>query len=262
MGHEGKLENQNLLPLVEEILRTKSVRAVDGSTTFPLKDAIDEETGALLQELIEEKRPKVTMEIGLAYGISGLFICEALAKASGKKHIAVDAFQSSTWSGIGMHHLRQAGFGDLVELREQLSEDALPQMVQEGVKVDLAFIDGTHSFDQKIVDFFYVDRLLNVGGVIAFDDCDWASIRQACRYIATNRPYRVCGTTAGTPPGWRGNTVRWLARQSKGVGRLLNPKFTVADEQLGMPAGARCIAFEKMSGERPAVWPDSGYHEF
>jgi predicted O-methyltransferase YrrM len=246
--------------LVEEILQSKQVRTVDGTATLPLKDAIDAETGPLLQRLIQEKRPSVTLEIGLAYGVSALFICEALARVGGKKHIAIDAFQSTMWSGIGIHHLRQAGFGGLVELWEQLSQDALPQLVTEGVKVDFAFIDGTHSFDQKIVDFFYVDRLLNVGGVVAFDDCNWTSIHQVCRFIATNRPYRVCGTTFGTPPGIRGRLIRWMAQHSATMRQIVKPMFVLPDEQFGIQAGSRCIAFEKLADY--IVTPDYQLREF
>ena len=236
-----------MLPLVEEILRSKQVRTVDGTGTLPLKDSINAEIGHLLQKLIAEKRPSVTMEIGLAYGLSTLCICEALLKAGGRRHIAIDAFQSTMWNNIGLQHVRDAGFGDLVELREELSQDALPRMVAEGLKVDFAYIDGTHTFDQKMVDFFYVDRILNVGGVIAFDDCDWTSVHQVCRFIAANRPYRVCGATPGTPPGIRGRAIQWAARHSKNLRLLLKPRFILPDEQLGILAGSRCIAFEKLA---------------
>ena len=249
-----------MLPLVEEILQTKQVRTVDGATTLALKDSIDEAIGALLQKLIAEKRPSITMEIGLAYGLSTLFICEALAKVGGTRHIAIDAFQSSIWGGIGLHHVRTAGYGNLLELREELSQDALPRLVAEGVKVDFAYIDGTHTFDQKIVDFFYVDRILNVGGVIVFDDCDWPSIHQVCRFIATNRPYRVCGSTRGTPPGIRGGVIKWAARHSRNLRLLLKPRFLQPDEQFGIQAAARCIAFEKL--DEYVVHPDYVFKEF
>ncbi len=249
-----------MLPLVEEILRSKQVHTIDGTGTLPLKDSINAEIGALLQKLITEKRPSVTMEIGLAYGLSTLCICEALAKIGGQRHIAIDAFQSSMWQGIGIHYVRAAGFGNLVELREELSQDALPRLVAEGIKVDFAYIDGTHTFDQKIVDFFYVDRILNVGGVIAFDDCDWPSIHQVCRFIATNRPYRVCGSTAGTPPGIRGRIVKSAARHSKNLRLIVKPHFLQPDEQLGIQAGARCIAFEKLADYE--VQPDYVFHDF
>ena len=246
--------------LAEEILQTKTVRTVNGAASLPLKDAIDAETGHLLQKLIEEKRPAMTLEVGLAYGVSSLFICEALRKVSAKKHIAIDAFQNTLWSGIGIHYLRQAGFDNLVELREQLSEYALPQLVQDGVKVDFAFIDGTHSFDQKIIDFFYVDRLLNVGGVLAFDDCNWPSIHQVCRFIATNRPYRVCATTSGTVTGWRARLLQWAARRSRNLQLALKPKFFFSDEELGIVPNARCVAFEKLADY--AVKPDYQMREF
>jgi len=235
-------------PILEEILRTKSVHTLDGTAALPLKDAIDSETGSLLQKLIRQKRPAVTLEIGLAYGVSALFICEALVGVGGRKHIAIDAFQNSVWHGIGIHHVRAAGFSALVELREQLSEYALPQLVKEGVTVDFAFIDGSHTFDQKMIDFFYVDRILNVGGVIAFDDCNWPSIHQVCRFIATNRPYRVVGATSGAaPPGIRGRSIRWAVRHSQILRRVVKPQFTAPDEQFGIPPHSRCIAFEKLA---------------
>jgi predicted O-methyltransferase YrrM len=76
-----------MLPLVEDILTTKQVRTVDGSATLPLRDSIDLEIGNLLQKLIAEHRPSITMEIGLAYGLSTLCICEALTKVGGCRHI-------------------------------------------------------------------------------------------------------------------------------------------------------------------------------
>jgi predicted O-methyltransferase YrrM len=249
-----------VLPLVEEILRSKQVRTADGLATLPLKDSINIEIGNLLQKLIVDKRPSVSLEIGLAYGLSTLFICEALAQVGGQRHIAIDAFQSSMWSGIGLHNVRSAGFGNLLELREELSQDALPRLFAEGVKIDFAYIDGTHTFDQKIVDFFYIDRILNVGGVIAFDDCDWPSIHQVCRFIATNRPYRVCGSTAGTPPGIRGRIVKSAARHSKNLRLVVKPHFLQPDEQLGIVAGARCIAFEKLADYE--VQPDYVFKDF
>jgi predicted O-methyltransferase YrrM len=232
--------------LAEQLLQSKKVQDADG-TAYPLDDAIDAETGALLQRLIHERPPAVTLEIGPAYGISALFICEALRDVGGRRHITMDPVQSTTWKGIGLRHLRDAGFSSIVEFREQYSQDALPQLAAAGVRVDFAFIDGTHTFDQKLVDFFFVDRLLNVGGVVAFDDCGWPSIRQVCRFIATNRRYRACGTTSGHGmPGIGRRAIERAARKSSGLRKILAPRLTEPDESLGMPTNARCIAFEKL----------------
>jgi predicted O-methyltransferase YrrM len=104
----------NAMKLAEQLLKTKTVRAADG-TTYPLEDAIEAETGARLQRLIRERHPTVPPEIGLAYGISALFICEALREVGRRRHIAMDPVQSTTWKGIGLNHLHDAGFSSLVE---------------------------------------------------------------------------------------------------------------------------------------------------
>jgi len=57
-----------------------------------------------------------------------------------------------------------------------------------------------------------------------------------CRFIATNRPYRVCGSTAGTPPGIRGRIVKSAVRHSKNLRLMVKPHFLQPDEQLGIIA--------------------------
>ena len=82
----------------------------------------------------------------------------------------------------------------MVELHEELSYRALPQLEQAGTRVDLAFIDGWHTFDFAFVDFFFIDKMLREGGVVLFDDADWRSIRPILRYALTNLPYTVMVT--------------------------------------------------------------------
>ena len=110
---------------VTELLKNEEVR----------RTAISAEEGALLQKLIAEKCSKVTVEVGLGHGVSALFICEALVKAGGRRHIAIDLNSS------GIRNLEEARFGSLVDFRQQKSHVALPELVAEGVRVDFAFIE-------------------------------------------------------------------------------------------------------------------------
>src|SRR5262249_62210721 len=89
------------------------------------------------------------------------------------------------------------GFTPLVEFHEQPSFRALARFEAEQRRFDFAFIDGFHTFDYALVDAFLVDRLLNVGGAVAFDDADWPSVRRVVRYVATNLAYTV---HASMPP--------------------------------------------------------------
>jgi len=219
---------------VTELLKNEEVR----------RTAISAEEGVLLQKLIAEKCSKVTVEVGLGHGVSALFICEALVKAGGRRHIAIDPNSS------GIRNLEEAGFGSLVDFRQQKSHVALPELVAEGVRVDFALIDGFHTFDHVLLDFFYVDMLLNVGGVVVFDDAEWPAIHRVCRFIATNRAYRAYAETGGRPVGRASRMISWCARRSRVLGRLLQPRFSETDESLGFsPHGASLIAFEKLADD-------------
>lgn len=88
-----------------------------------------------------------------------------------------------------MRHLAEAGFSGMVELHEDFSYRVLPRLEREGLRVDLAFVDGWHTFDFVFVDFFFIDKMLVEGGVVVFDDADWPSIRPVLRYAVTNLSY-------------------------------------------------------------------------
>ena len=208
---------------------------------------INPEVGTLLKTIIADKRPSVTLEVGLALGVSTLLICEELRKVGGHRHIAIDPGQTTEFKAIGIGRVRNAGFEDLVELREQESQFALPQLVAEGVQVDFAFVDGAHTLDHTLVDFFFIDRLLRVGGVVSFDDCTFPQIHHICRFIATNRAYRTYGASSGSSPRLRNRVIQWLARRSVNVRRTVQARFIVTDEQLNFPRKARCLAFEKLA---------------
>jgi predicted O-methyltransferase YrrM len=186
-------------PVLAEIMATKRVATPDGSSV-PLNYNISADEGAALQRLIRTVKPRVTLEIGCAYGISTLFICEALAEVGGERHIVIDPLQTDGWKGIGLFTAGRAGYRSLIEFHGESSHQALPRLEQAGRRVDLALIDGWHTFDYVLVDFFYVDRLLNVGGVVMFDDARfYPAIRKVARYVATHRRY-VPIPNEGAPP--------------------------------------------------------------
>jgi predicted O-methyltransferase YrrM len=247
-----------MVPLLEEILRTKQGRSVDGSEVLPLDSAITPDVGGFLQTLIRQRKPKTTLEVGLAFGVSALFICEALQEYGGLHHIAIDAFQSTQWKGIGVNNLKLAGFGNLAELRESYSHLALAELEALGTRIDFAFIDGWHAFDSALTDFFHVYRLLSLGGVVVFDDPFFPGVHEACRYVATNRAYRVVATTeqvADYKPSKIARLIRQIERVSPQVRKLFKSKFVIPDETLGFTPDCRCIAFEKV-GDDKRGWSD------
>jgi hypothetical protein len=211
---------------------------------------MDAGEGALLQEIVRHVRPRVSLEIGFAYGVSTLYICEALADINQPaRHIVMDPFQSTQWRGIGLRNVRQAGFGSMVDFREEHSEAVLPELVRSGLQVDFALIDGWHTFDQVMVEFYYLNRLLRVGGVIAFDDADRRSVNRVIRHALTYPAYGVFD--AGRPRADRVSLAGRLRRAAgalPGAAVVLRPDFVKRDWDLGVFGS--CVALEKVGEDR------------
>jgi predicted O-methyltransferase YrrM len=74
------------------------------------------------------------------------------------------------FDGLGLANLDRAGYARLVEFHDEPSYRALPALEAAGQRIEFAFIDGWHTFDYVMVDFFYVDRMLRVGGIVVLDD--------------------------------------------------------------------------------------------
>jgi predicted O-methyltransferase YrrM len=241
--------------VLAEILDTGRVVTRDGSTV-PLNYNIPVEEGAALQRLIKANKPRVTLEIGFAYGISTLFICEALAEVGGERHIVIDPLQKDGWQGIGLYNVERAGFASLLEFHNGPSHQVLPALEQAGRRVDLALIDGWHTFDYVLVDFFFVDRLLNVGGIVMLDDTRfYPAIRKVARYVATHRQYVALGN--GLPiakeslkrTAFRGVTAVLRQPPLQSLTRfLMRPDILQTDRELGLPAD-NFIAFQKMGDD-------------
>jgi len=182
------LWSDTLNETLRSILSSRSVSSEDG-IAHSLHSSISQEEGNFLQEIIRTARPQVSLEVGCAYGISSLFICEALREVNARKHIIIDPNQHSAWKGIGLANLRRAGYADLIDFHEALSYQYLSHLTEERATIDFAFIDGMHTFDYVLVDFFLVDKLLKPGGIVVLDDLLYPSIRSVCRYVLSNLRY-------------------------------------------------------------------------
>ena len=238
--------------VLAEILATGQVSRRDGSTV-PLDHHVSADEGAALQQLIRTVKPRVTLEVGCAYGISTLYMCEALAEVGGQKHIVIDPLQKDGWNGAGLFAVERAGYLPLVEFHGEPSHQALPKLEQAGQRIDLALIDGWHTFDYVLVDFFYIDRMLSVGGVVMFDDTRfYPAIRKVARYVATHRQY--------VPLAIGGERARSLKRRAldaatsvlrwspiRGLTKhIVRPDVLHPDAALGLP-GDNFIAFRKIA---------------
>ena len=186
-------------PYIDALVADGHITDASGERHAIWPDSISVEDGELLARIVRESGAKRSLEIGMAWGLSTLYLCAALEKNGGARHVAVDPNQTSSYHGCGVLNAERAGFGDLVECIERPSFDALPQLLRDGERFDLVFIDGNHRFDYTLVDFFYAQRLVPVGGLVLLHDPWLQAIRKTVTYIFRNEAHMHLETTYMNP---------------------------------------------------------------
>ncbi|HVF90096.1 MAG TPA: class I SAM-dependent methyltransferase [Blastocatellia bacterium] len=177
--------------LLRAIYSTGRVEDKDGNAVECFPTSVPFETGALLYDLVRRHNLSRTIEIGMAYGMSALFICQALKDNDTGRHTAIDPAQETSWGSIGRLNIERAGLGDRLRFFPGSSHDVLPRLLMEKESFDFAFVDGMHLFDYTLVEFFYLDKMLEAGGYVAFDDIGLPSVRKAVSFILRNRAYEI-----------------------------------------------------------------------
>lgn len=182
--------------LIQRIYSAGTVVGRSGQS-HKLHSGIDREEGQLLFNIIRNDSSILkTLEVGCAYGLSSLHICSALQGRTGASHTIIDPFQNTKWDGVGIRNLEEAGI-QFFNLIERKSEFALPRLLEEMEgKFDLIFIDGWHTFDHTLLDGFYANRLLRVGGYLTIDDVDFPSIRRVVDYFNNYPCYQIYGSVS------------------------------------------------------------------
>jgi predicted O-methyltransferase YrrM len=214
---------------IEELYARGTILGEDGTEFHILPMSLTPERGAFLRDVCRAERPQATVEIGMAYGLSTLFMVQTLLETGKEscKHTVMDPFQSGIFHDAGRRLVREAGVDRLIEFHQDSSEYVLPRLLREGRRFDLAFVDGNHRFDHVFVDLFYIDRLLKDSGMLVLDDCFLDSVHFACRFAQTNYGYTPVAQYPATstllddevsPARWR-PTMRAMRKPAERVAR-------------------------------------------
>jgi predicted O-methyltransferase YrrM len=172
--------------------RLRDVRDRHAGDLFPV--AIGPEEGSALHEWVRRERAVRTLETGLGFAVSTLFICEALlANGPSAQHVAADPYQFSeaarhetAYRGVGLEILEEAGVRELVEFHAEESQILLPRLLAGGRRFDFAFLDGNHRFEGVFLDLIYSGRLLKPGGIVFADDAQLPAVKKAIGFCVGN----------------------------------------------------------------------------
>lgn len=172
--------------ILEEMYSAPALDGVNGPVEIDQLTRVDKVKGSELYRLVKESGAARSLEVGLAYGFSTIWIVDALAE--GGSHIAIDPFQLSYWQGVGLTQAKRLAGKDFTFV-EDYSIHALSDHIRAGDRFDFIFIDGNHRFDDVLVDFYLADQVLKPGGLMVLDDTWMASIRSVVSYVLANRAY-------------------------------------------------------------------------
>lgn len=176
-------------PTLQEMLSTKRARTPSGETVDIHSNLLIDYAEALYRHVLAEK-PTTVVEIGMAFGISSLAILSALDELGGNgRLISIDPNQTKDWKQCGVASVARAGFAKRHQVMEQFDYLALPQLLGSGLTIDFAYIDGWHTFDYTLLDWWYIDRMLVPKGTVAFNDCWMEAVDRVMHFVLSHRKY-------------------------------------------------------------------------
>lgn len=74
-----------------------------------------------------------------------------------------------------------------------LSDEILPTLLDNKRTLDVAFIDGAHSFPYPEIDWYYMTRALKIGGKLLMDDITIPAVTDVFRHMAIEPNWRLDG---------------------------------------------------------------------
>ena len=147
--------------------------------------AIDKDSGEFIFNIVINTSPDQTLEVGLAQGASTLHFLTALKFIRKGRHTAIDPLQSG-FSDVGLSEMSRLGLDNRLRFFRERSDIVLPKLRENNETFQVCLIDGDHRFDAVFVDFYMIDKVLDIGGFIIFDEAGTGPTEKVISFIKNN----------------------------------------------------------------------------
>jgi predicted O-methyltransferase YrrM len=166
-------------PIVERLLADKPAFHAGGHARW---DSLPETLAAIRQSV----RPgDVTLETGV--GASTVAFADG-----GANHRAVSPDPAE--HRLVRDYCQRIGVEDSnITFIVGLSDEILPTLLGGDRTLDVAFIDGAHSFPYPAVDWYYITRALKPGGKLLMDDITIPAVTDVFRHMTIEPNWRLDG---------------------------------------------------------------------
>lgn len=167
------------LSVVQQMLADKPSFHESGEARW---DALPETLRAI-QRIV--KPGAVTFEVGA--GVSTVVFA-----AAGARHTAVSPDPAE--HELIRQYCKKIGVDDSqLEFIVGKSDDVVPTHLSHERTLDVAFVDGSHSFPLPVIDWHYAARALKVGGKMLLDDIPIPAVAPIFRHMRLEPAWRLDG---------------------------------------------------------------------
>ena len=167
------------------------------------------------------------------------------------------------WGTAATYNIEKEGLSKYLQIRKDYSDKILPQLFSENYRIQYAYIDTTKQFDVVMQDFYFINKILDIGGVVILDDCGgmWTGVQRVARFINTLPHYKVLAAHNKTKVSIKKKIVQRLLSFVISIlpfkSKIFKTVSFKTDEQLGL--NYSCIAFQKTEHDKRSWNWDSAF---
>jgi len=209
-------------PVLAEMLASNSAVDSKGNvhSAFGLSTA---NNLVVLRNLQLQFKATATLEVGLSMGASALVLTQShrdLGHVAAEQHVAIDPWQEHMLSSLGIHAVERAGLSPYLKFVGQTSDLALPSLLEQGRRFGLIYVDGSHWFEDVFLDCHYSNHLLELGGIVLFDDSADPNIGKVLTFIRRNMRYALSEIDLSPYRADQGKSLRYRIGKATGRSQL------------------------------------------
>lgn len=156
------IRNSNINPKTKYIYTTKSL--IDDHLPYWIE---------YTKPYISNSKPFHMLEIGSFQGQSATWFLDNLMIHPKSTLTCVDPFftrKTIDDKAIFLHNINTSGRSNQTIIKEGLSGDILPKLLNEGKEYDIIYVDGSHEYKETLEDCMNSWKLLKKKGLLIIDD--------------------------------------------------------------------------------------------
>jgi predicted O-methyltransferase YrrM len=156
-------------------------------TDYPERVLASPRVRAFMYQLVRARRPELMVEIGTYFAGTTEVIARAMwANGNAGKLVTIDPYGGHRVPGI----LSQwpPALQDAVIFLDRNSMDFYIEFGAHTPLIDIAFIDGNHSYEFAFYDLISLAKWARPGGIIILDDCDQPGVFWAAKHFLDLNP--------------------------------------------------------------------------